>query len=467
MQRRSFLTGAASAVLGSARPRRNVVFILTDDHRFDMLGCRGHPWLKTPNLDRLAKGGVLYENAFATTSLCAPSRASILTGQYAHAHGVVDNSSLLAPGAVTFPALLRRAGYRTAFVGKWHIGGGEGPRPEFDRWVSFRGQGEYNDPEMNFDGVRRKVSGYMTDILCEEALRFIDDSAARPFCLYLAHKAVHAEFVPAARHNYLYADARIPRPASMADTELNYRGKPDWLRRARSSCLGVDGMYNGRIGFDDAYRGHCRTLAAVDESVGRVMDALSARGLLGETLIVYMGDNGFLWGEHGLIDKRCMYEPSIRIPLIAHCPALFDGGKRVPEMALNVDVCPTLLDAAGVNAPAHVHGRSLLGLPRGNVRDWRTEFLYEYAWERSFPQIPTTWGLRTSKYSYAHYHGVWDVDELYDMDADPHQMNNLLAGVRACSECTSARNLIKNPDLKNLVVDLDRRRELIRSRTMN
>jgi len=461
MQRRSLLGCAAAAFLG-ARPRqRNLIFILADDHRFDMLGCRGHPWLKTPALDRLAAGGVLFENAFATTSLCAPSRASVLTGQYAHAHGVVDNSALLASDAITFPALARRGGYRTAYIGKWHIGADDTPRPEFDRWVSFRGQGEYNDPEMNFDGARRKVRGYMTDILAGEALRFIDENAARPFCLYLAHKAVHAEFVPAARHAGLYAGEVVPHPASMAATEANYRGKPDWLRRARASCLGVDGMYNRRIGFDDAYRGYCRTLAAVDDSVGRVMDILRERRLLEDTLIVYMGDNGFLWGEHGLIDKRCMYEPSIRIPLIAHCPSLFAGGKRVAEMALNIDICPTMLEAAGIGVPTHVHGRSLLAPARGNVNGWRTEFLYEYSWERSFPQIPTVWGLRTSQYSYAHYRGVWDVDELYDVKTDPHQMNNLLAGVRACSECTSARNLIKDEALKRLVTELDRRREAI------
>jgi N-acetylglucosamine-6-sulfatase len=251
----------------------------------------------------------------------------------------------------------------------------------------------------------------------------------------------------------------------MANTEANYQGKPDWLRRARESCLGVDGMYNRRIGFDDAYRGYCRTLAAVDDSVGRVMDALSARGLLDDTLVVYMGDNGFLWGEHGLIDKRCMYEPSIRVPLIAHCPALFAGGRRVAGMALNIDIFPTLLDAAGMESPPHAHGRSLLGPARGIVRDWRTEFLYEYAWERSFPQIPTVRGLRTQQYSYAQYHGVWDVDELYDIQADPAQMNNLLAGVRATRECTSAHNLIKNADLKRLVSDLNRRREAILAAT--
>jgi N-acetylglucosamine-6-sulfatase len=462
MQRRSFLGCAAPAVLSAQRPQRNLVFILTDDHRFDMLGCLGHPWLKTPHLDRLARGGVLFENAFVTTSLCSPSRATILTGQYAHAHGVFDNTRPFAPGAVTFPSLLQRNGYRTGYIGKWHMGGGsDEAQPGFDRWVSFRGQGVYTDPEMNFDGVRRKMRGYMTDILTEESLRFIGESSARPFCLYLAHKGVHAEFVPADRHRDLYSGEAIPYPKSMANTERNYAGKPDWLRRARESCLGVDGMYNRRIGFDDAYRGYCRTLASVDDSVGRVLDTLAARGLLRDTLIVYMGDNGFLWGEHGLIDKRCMYEPSIRVPLIAHCPTLFAGARRVAEMALNIDIFPTLLDAAGIEPPPHVHGRSLLGPARGSVRDWRTEFLYEYAWERSFPQIPTVRGLRTQQYSYAQYHGVWDVDELYDIQADPAQMNNLLAGVRATCECTSAHSLIRDAGLKRLVSDLNRRREAI------
>lgn len=455
MTRRSFLS-TAPALLARNRPR-NLVFILADDHRYDVMSCAGHPFVQTPGLDRLARGGVRFTNAFVTTSLCSPSRASILTGQYVHAHGVTDNVSPLPPGLVTFPQVLQSAGYRTALIGKWHMGGEtDAPRPGFDRWASFRGQGVYNDPVLNIDGERRQVKGYVTDILTEEALRFIGENASRPFLLYLGHKAVHADFYPAPRHRNLYAKAAIPHPASMANTEENYRGKPDWVRRQRNSWHGVDGMYNHRIGFDDFYRDYCRTLAALDESVGRVTDELERRRLLDDTLIVYMGDNGFQFGEHGLIDKRTMYETSIRVPMIAHCPALLEGGRRVEGMALNIDIAPTLLDAAGVPPPASIHGRSLLPLARG-AGEWRTEFVYEYFWERDFPQTPSVLGLRTDHHSFMQYHGIWDLDELYDLRADPDQMHNLLGGVRTRTEAGRLFYRIQDPDLRRLVADLQNR----------
>ncbi|MCC7499330.1 MAG: sulfatase [Bryobacterales bacterium] len=468
MKRRDVLKSAAvvgaPAVLSQGR-KRNLVFILCDDHRFDMMGFRGHPWLNTPGLDRLAQGGVVLENAFCTTALCSPSRASILTGQYAHTHGVIDNPYRLDPGALTFPRVLQGHGYRTAFIGKWHMGGGsDEPQPGFSHWVSFRGQGTYLDPEMNFNGQRRKVKGYMTDILTEEAARFVRNTTTEPFCLYLSHKGVHSEFIPADRYKHRYSDAPIPRPKSMANTEENYHGKPDWLRRARSSCLGVDGMYDRRVSFDNAYRGYCRTLMAVDESVGRMMDELESRSLLEDTLIVYMGDNGFLWGEHGLIDKRCMYEPSIRVPMIAHCPGLLGRGRRASGMALNIDICPTMLHAAGVPVPSTVHGRSLFDL-LGGVGGWRKEFLYEYFWARNFPQIPAVTGLRTEQHSYMQYQGVWDVDELYDVGKDPDQQNNLLGGVRITTECTAKFNLIRDPELKVMVTDFNNRIRRIQEQT--
>jgi len=458
MTRRHFLSSAAAApaVLGQAR-KRNLVFILSDDHRFDTMSCAGHPFVKTPHMDRLARGGVLLGNAFVSTALCSPSRATILTGQYVHAHGVTDNVTALPSGLTTFPQALQKHGYRTGYVGKWHMGGDtDEPRPGFDRWVSFRGQGDYNDPTINFDGQRRKVPGYVTDILTEEATRFIDQSAGRPFMLYLGHKAVHADFFPADRHKNLYSDVKIPHPASMADTADNYRGKPDWVRRQRNSWHGVDGMYDHRVNFDRFYRDYCRTLAALDESIGRVTDHLASKGLLNDTLLIYMGDNGFLFGEHGLIDKRTMYEPSIRVPMIAHCPDLFGGNRRVEGMALNLDICPTMLEAAGAPALPTVHGRSLLPLLRG-AGEWRTEFLYEYFWERDFPQTPTVLGLRTDQHSFMQYHGVWDLDELYDVQKDPHQMNNLMADVRTTTQAGRLFNRIKDPDLKKLVADLQGR----------
>ncbi|MGB9605023.1 MAG: sulfatase-like hydrolase/transferase, partial [Bryobacteraceae bacterium] len=215
MTRKEFLRTAASApaLLTQAGKRRNLVFILSDDHRYDFMSCAGHPFLKTPNLDRMARGGVWFRNAFVTTSLCSPSRASILSGLYVHAHGVTDNITPLPPHVVTFPQILQKHGYRTGYIGKWHMGGeSDDPRPGFDRWISFRGQGVYYNPVLNFDGQRRQVKGYVTDILTEEALKFIEENKGRPFLLYLGHKAVHHEFLPAERHKQLYSDVPLPYP---------------------------------------------------------------------------------------------------------------------------------------------------------------------------------------------------------------------------------------------------------------
>lgn len=453
----SAAAGAFAPAVRSQAPKRNIIFILSDDHRWNFMGCAGHPWLKTPGMDRMARGGVLFQNAFVTTSLCSPSRASILTGRYAHAHGVMDNVTPLAPGLATFPQVLQKNGYRTGFIGKWHMGGaGDDPQPGFGHWASFRGQGEYFDPLINFNGQRRKTSGYVSDILTDEALRFIGQNASRPFFLYLSHKNVHSPNIPAERHKALYENEPIPYPKSMADTEENYRGKPDWVRRQRKATHGVDGMFNNVIAFDPFYRQYCRTVASLDESIWRVLNELEEKRLLNDTLVLYMSDNGFLMGDHGLIDKRCMYEPSIRIPMLAHCPDLFAGNGRPAGMALNIDIAPTFLDVAGATPPAGLHGRSLLPLLRGE-KEWRTEFVYEYFWERNYPHTPTVLGLRTDRYSYMNYHGVWDLDELYDVRKDPEQMNNLMAGVRVTTEDGQLFNQIKDPDLKRLVGDLRNR----------
>lgn len=458
MTRRHFTAGLAAAPLFGQGKKRNLVFILSDDHRYDAMGFTGHPWLKTPHMDKIARRGVHLKNAFVTTALCSPSRACTLTGMYGHAHGVLDNITALPAHLPTFPRELQKVGYKTALMGKWHMGGDtDEARPGFDRWVSFRGQGQYIDPEINHDGVRKKHKGYVTDILTDEAVKFIDENRAQPFMLYLGHKAVHADFFPAERHKSVYSNEPIPYPKSYANTDENYRGKPDWVRRQRNSWHGVDGMYNKRINFEQFYRDYCRCIASLDDSVGRVYDHLDQRGLLNDTLFIYMGDNGFQFGEHGLIDKRTMYESSIRVPMFAHCPDLFQGGRAVDGMALGMDVCPTMLEAAGAAIPSTVHGRSLLPLLKGNAANWRTEFLYEYFWERDFPQTPTVLGLRTDQHSYMQYHGVWDIDELYDIKQDPDQMNNLLAAYRVTTE--SGRNFqrISDPALRKQVQDYNSR----------
>lgn len=439
--RREFLAqgGMAAATLAAAghlraqaqpaaEGRRNLVLILTDDQRFDGAAVLGHPYVDTPHLDALARGGIVFDNAFVTTALCSPSRACILSGLYAHTHGVMDNSTALPESVRTFPQELQRAGYETAFIGKWHMGGdSDSPRPGFDRWVSFRGQGVYTDPRLNVDGERVDRQGYTTDLLTDYAEEFLrKPRETKPFCLYLSHKAVHAMFEPAPRYKGSYADKTYPKPASMADTPENYAGKPAWVRAQRQSWHGVDRMYNGAMDYDTFVRDYAETLRAVDDSVGRVVATLRELGLLESTLVVFLSDNGFLFGEHGLIDKRCMYEPSIRVPFIAHCPELFAGGQRRKEMALNIDVAPTFLEAAGLPVPEEMQGRSLYPLLAGREVPWRDAFLYEYYWERSFPQTPTVQGVRTDRYKLMRYHGVWDRYELYDLQEDPHEMNNLL-----------------------------------------
>ena len=412
---------------------RNILFVLTDDHRYDAIGFMNHPFLKTPHLDMLARGGAHVRNAFVTTALCSPSRASILTGLYAHQHKVVDNNNPVPPGTVFFPQYLQAAGYQTAFFGKWHMGGGEQgdePQPGFDHWVSFQGQGTYlpTRPGLNVDGKHVPQKGYITDELTDYALDWLKGrDKNKPFFAYVSHKAVHSEFVPAERHKGRYKDAVFTPPPTMADTPEARRGRPMWVQNQRNSWHGVDFPYHSDLDVGEYYKRYCETLLAVDDSVGRLMDWLKGEGLLESTLVVYMGDNGFLFGEHGLIDKRCAYEESMRVPMLAHCPQLTKPGTVVTQLVANLDVAPTFLDAAGLVPPKSMQGRSILPLLRGeSPADWRDHLLYEYYWERNFPQTPAMHAIRTDRYKYVHYYGVWDTDELYDLASDPREATNLI-----------------------------------------
>ncbi len=422
----------------SQQTPENIIFILSDDHRYDYMSF--HPdspdFLQTPEMDRMAEGGAHIANAFVTTSLCSPSRASILTGQYAFRHGAVDNANPIKEGTVFFPQQMQEEGYQTAFFGKWHIGGAsDDPQPGFDRWVSFRGQGVYNNPTLNFDGERRQVEGYTTDLLTDYAIDWIDEERdkSKPFFVYLSHKAVHAEFYPAERHDDMYADAELEKPQSMKYIERNYEGKPDWVREQRFSWHGVDYMYHNREDhpqtLDEIITEYSETLMGVDESIGRVLDYLEENGLAENTLVIYMGDNGFMLGEHGLIDKRQAYEESMRVPMIAWAPGFIEAGTTIDENILNIDLTPTFLEIAGGNMPDNheVDGRSFLSiLEDGESDDWRTTFTYQYFWEHSFPQTPTTYAIRGDRFKYIYYHGIWDKNELYDLQNDPREMHNLI-----------------------------------------
>ncbi len=427
-----FATGCASAqpLFNAGKKPRNVIFILSDDHRYDFMGFLNKPkFLKTPNMDRMAREGAYIKYATVSTALCSPSRASILTGQFAHRHGVVDNNTRVPAGTRFFPQDLQKAGWQTAFMGKWHMGhASDEPRPGFHKWISFKGQGVYFNPTFNIDGKSVKREGHICDLLTDYALDWLKNGRDqdRPFFLYLSHKAVHAMFEPAKRHHGKYDDVKLEYPKSMAYTEENYKGKPRWVKEQRNSWHGVDHMYHGQMDFDTFYRRYCETLLSVDESIGRIIKYLEGNNLAEETLVMYMGDNGFVFGEHGLIDKRHMYEESMRVPFLAWCPGMIEPASVIEELIQNIDIAPTVMDVAGLDTPERMDGQSFLPILQGKKTPWRDSAFYEYYWERNFPHTPTTHGVRTNRYKYIHYHGIWDIDELYDLRNDPEEMNNLI-----------------------------------------
>jgi N-acetylglucosamine-6-sulfatase len=445
--------------IANVKPR-NVIFILSDDHRFDFMGFTGKvPWLETPHMDRLAKEGAYFKNTFVTTALCSPSRASILTGLYSHTHTVVDNSAPDPDFLVFFPQYLQKAGYSTGFFGKWHMGhDADDPRPGFDHWESFRGQGVYYNPTLNINGnrVEFKDSTYITDLLTDHALEWMNGrDKDKPFFLYLSHKAVHAEFYPAKRHAGKYEKNKLELPPSFSTSDVQVKGKikpqqstrkettdnkpwagddyygkgrtPDWQKMQRESWHGVDYMYNGQMNFEEFYRRYCESLLAVDENIGRILEYLDKNGMAESTMVIYMGDNGFSFGEHGLIDKRHFYEESVKVPFLIRCTDLFQGGRTMDPMIQNIDVAPTILEVAGIEKPEQMQGRSILPLLQGKETKWRDKIFYEYYWEYDFPQTPTMHGVRTDRYKLIRYHGVWDTNEFYDLQEDPHEMNNLIA----------------------------------------
>ena len=415
---------------------RNVVFILTDDHRYDYMGFTGKvPWLETPNMDKLAEEGAYLPNAFVTTSLCSPSRASILTGQFSHSHTIIDNQAPNPGNLKFFPEYLQKAGYQTGFFGKWHMGDhGDEPQPGFTHWESFPGQGVYYNPTLNINGnrVAYKDSTYITDLLTEHAVNWLESrDKKKPFFMYLSHKAVHAGFQPAKRHRGKYKGKKIMLPATYDQTKTGaYKNLkwPQWVADQRISWHGVDYMYHDNLDIHEMVVDYCETLLGVDESVGTVMDYLKKAGLDESTLVIYMGDNGFSWGEHGLIDKRHFYEESVKVPLLVRCPELFEGGITPQQMVQNIDIGPTVLAEAGIKQPDNMPGVTFIPILNGDVSATsRKEVFYEYYWEYDFPMTPTVFGMRTNQYKYIKYHGIWDRNELYDLRNDPDEMYNLIA----------------------------------------
>ena len=439
--------GSSVGAAEAARP--NILFVLCDDLRWDALGCAGHPHLKTPHIDRLAKEGVFFQNAFCTTSLCSPSRASILSGLYAHSHGVTNNFTEYPQDLASFPKLLHDSGYTTAYLGKWHMGEeNDERRPGFDYFVSHKGQGKYFDTEFNLNGERREViPGYYTSVVTDLAVKWLDQqfdaSHGKPWVMMLGHKAPHSFYFPEEKYQHTFDSVNVKYP----ETAFTLDDKPKWIKDRLPTWHGIYGpLFEWRKKFPDSSpeavkdfaamtRAYWGTILSVDDSVGRLTRWLEQTKQLDNTLIVFMGDNGLLNGEHGMVDKRTMHEASIRIPLIVRYPGLTktDAPKRIAQQVLTVDMAPSLLDLCGVKAPEKLHGRSWKRLVQtGSDPEWRRSFLYHYNYERQFPYTPNVRGVRTDEWKYIHYpHGNGSPDkhlaELYDLKSDPEERHNLIA----------------------------------------
>jgi len=436
MNRRAFLGTTAAGVTAAfaacrgVQPRRqpNIIFIITDDQRWDCLSCAGHPYLKTPNMDRIANEGVRFANTFVTDSLCSPSRASFLSGVYAHTHGVRNNFTEYPDSLPSYPKALKNAGYTTAYVGKWHMGeNNDEHRSGFDYWASHKGQGQYYGTEWNIQGKRQTLDGYYTHIVTDLAVDWMT-TAKRPFAIEIGHKAPHGIWVPEPKYAHAFDSMPVDRPA----TATLPAGTPDWVRKRIKTWHGIDGPLYETNDYGVFRRSYLATLLSVDDGVGRVFDLLKSIGELDNTVIAYAGDNGFLLGEHASIDKRTAWEESMRIPFLLRYPEIIKTPHVVNEMVLNMDLAPSLVEIGGGSGFPKVAGMSFVPLLKGEHPDsWRKSFLYEYNFEKEFPYTPNVRAVRTDDWKYIHYpNGGNNPDtekaELYHVAADPIEANNLI-----------------------------------------
>ena len=431
----------------------NIILIVVDDQRWDEFGAGGHPYLETPNIDRLANEGTQFTQSYTVSPLCSPNRASLLTGQYISRHGIVDN---LARDAAShrlnlFADDLQAVGYRTAHVGKWHMGNDASPRPGYDYWVSFSGQGRSHDPELFENGQFGVVPGYMTDILTSRATDFIQQPSEKPFFLYIGHKAIHPEvkqlddssidfsygskYKAAPRHVGRYEDKIYPRRKNAIDSSAKFKGKP-----VLEKLLEMKGDAGTREKWqtildsgtsEQTIRDRAEMLLAVDDGLGEIMEALKRQNALDNTVIILTSDNGYFYGEHGLsIERRMPYEEAVHVPLIVWYPKGAKAAQKIDKFALSIDIAPTILELAKANIDPGIQGESLLGLMQEQkpVTPWRDSFLVEYiSYEKPMPWlIGTSYKvIRKNNFKYIHWIAHPTQSELYDLDNDPYELDNL------------------------------------------
>ena len=414
---------ACAAPLHAADRKPNFLFVYTDDQRWDAIGVvqreQGErarfPWFKSPNMDRLAAEGVRFRNAFVTLSLCAPSRAAFLTGRYNHLNGITDNNTPLPTDSTTYASLLRGAGYRAAYIGKWHMGNQRGQRPGFDYSASFVGQGRYQDCPVEINGVSTPTQGLIDNVTTDFAVKWMKENRDHPFCVVLGFKTPHSprggKNLPEHLRNLYAGETSRPTPNC---------GVPAIFHKLDSKT----GKYSPGLAENAIHLDYLRHIALADENLGRLLDALDELGLAQDTVVVYSSDNGYYLGEHCSGDKRSLYEESLRIPMLARYPRLFGKGRVVDEMVLNVDLAPTFLDLAGVPVPKEMQGASWKELAAGRKpANWRQSFFAEYY--KELGEVPTLYAVRTTTHKLVKYPNHPEWTEVFDLAADPYELKNL------------------------------------------
>jgi arylsulfatase A-like enzyme len=456
---RRFLISLLCVLPVFAAERPNILVIMTDDHAAHAISAYGSRINKTPQIDRLAKEGMLLKNCFVVNSICTPSRAAILTGKYSHKNGVpvfnrFDGSQW------TVHKELAKAGYQTAIIGKWHL---MSEPVGFDYWNILPGQGLYHDPDMIEMGKRAKVKGYATDIITDVTIDFLKKrDSAKPFLLFSHHKAPHREWSPDAKHAKMYEDVEIPEPvtfnddyatrsaaASEATMRIDQHLTPGDLKH-RKPPEGLDARGLKKWKYQQYIKDYLRCVASVDDNVGRLLDYLEESGLAKNTIVIYTSDQGFFLGDHNWYDKRFMYEECLRMPFIVRYPGRIKAGSVSEAMALNVDFAPTFLDFAGIKAPPEVQGRSFKPILEGSTpADWRTSMYYRYYHYPGHHQVQPHYGVRTERYKLIYFNRS-DQWELFDLFQDPHELRN------AYTDPAYARTVRElKAELKRLRTELD------------
>jgi arylsulfatase A-like enzyme len=458
----------------SSRRKPNIIFIMSDDHGYQAISAYSNKLIQTPNIDRIGSEGAVMRNAFVTNSVCSPSRAVILTGKYSHLNGMRDNGTHFDGIQQTLPKILKTNGYRTAIVGKWHL---FSQPTGFDYWNILPDQGHYYNPAFIKMGKDTAYSGYVTDVTTDLALDWIEQNRDQPFFLMLHHKAPHRNWMPPQQYLQEYNDRQFTLPDNFND---DYADRKALQRQLISMKEGLDVRYDSKVpcdtcaitkvndwapaefqremerltpaerqAWDKAYQDEYKTFAqikdknqllrwqyqrfmedylrcvrSVDDNVGRVLKYLDDKGLAQNTIVVYMSDQGVYLGEHGLYDKRFMYEESFRTPMLIRFPQAIPQGQQIDAYVLNLDAAPTFLDLANIAIPGDMQGKSMKTLlQNGKAKDWRNELYYHY-YEKSFGAT-AHYGIRTERYKLIHFYDPGNSWELYDLKKDPHEMQNL------------------------------------------